>query len=303
MKWRWRDQYTILWRRSQLKGAETSLILRCLTRGTSALRKIIFNTFFQKECQCWTAASQNRFLRGRQIAYMIYDHFQATGAHDAAQGLWDLFNICLQNGAIQNFDARCDQISTRNKWVASRECLGWSVQNEVAGFRSTSRLCTIKNWIEMEVTPSYQRWRTTVRQRIGQTIRTRNFKTRNERFDTGALAESHKGRDVSAERKVEECCQWKATGQCSRGDSWSFTPGEASGNRRDHGHGSFSGQRTQSSFYFKNADPDWRIDALSKWQSKRSKSFRIERQKTVWRFSERVHETVMWFMAPSHLPE
>ena len=58
----------------------------------------------------------------------------------------------------------------------------------------------------MEVTPSYQRWRTTVRQRIGQTIRTRNFKTRNERFDTGALAESHKGRDVSAERKVEECC-------------------------------------------------------------------------------------------------
>ena len=33
MKWRWLDQWTILWRRNQLKGKEISLILRCLMRG------------------------------------------------------------------------------------------------------------------------------------------------------------------------------------------------------------------------------------------------------------------------------
>ena len=62
--------------------------------------------------QCLTSSElkNNRLLRGRQIAYMIYDHFQATGAYDAAQGLSDQFNICPQNDDVQNFDARWDQI-------------------------------------------------------------------------------------------------------------------------------------------------------------------------------------------------
>ena len=35
------------------------------------------------------------------------------------------------------------------------------------------------------------------------------------------------------ERKVGECYQWKAIGQCSKGDSCSFSHDPASGNRRD----------------------------------------------------------------------
>ena len=49
-------------------------------------------------------------LRGRQIAYMIYDHFQVTGASDAAQGLLDLVNICLHDDDDQDFDIRWDQV-------------------------------------------------------------------------------------------------------------------------------------------------------------------------------------------------
>ena len=37
---------------------------------------------------------------------MIYDHVQATGAYDAARGLSDLFNVCLQNDDVQDFDTR-----------------------------------------------------------------------------------------------------------------------------------------------------------------------------------------------------
>ena len=51
----------------------------------------------------------------------------------------------------------------------------------------------------------------------------------------GYWSRVRKGTDVSAERKVGECFQWKANGQCSKGNSCCFN------------HGSHSGQRAQSS--------------------------------------------------------
>ena len=48
-------------------------------------------------------------LQGRQIAFMIYGHFRATGAYEAVQGLSDLFNTRLQNDNVQDFDVRWDQ--------------------------------------------------------------------------------------------------------------------------------------------------------------------------------------------------
>ena len=40
---------------------------------------------------------------------MIYKHFRATGAHEAVQGLSDLFKMRLQNDDVQDFDVRLDQ--------------------------------------------------------------------------------------------------------------------------------------------------------------------------------------------------
>ena len=56
------------------------------------------------------AQKHNWFLGGRQIAYLIYNHFQATGAYDGAQGLSDLFNICLHDDDVHDFDTRWDQV-------------------------------------------------------------------------------------------------------------------------------------------------------------------------------------------------
>ena len=49
----------------------------------SALNKIIQNSQFQKKVSLeeQTAQKEDRFLRG-QIAFMIYDYFRVTGAHD-----------------------------------------------------------------------------------------------------------------------------------------------------------------------------------------------------------------------------
>ena len=41
---------------------------------------------------------------------MIDGHFQSTGPYDTAPELSDLFNICLQNDEVQDFDTRWDGI-------------------------------------------------------------------------------------------------------------------------------------------------------------------------------------------------
>ena len=51
----------------------------------------------------------DRFLRGRQIVHMIYEHFRATGAYEAVQVLSDLFGVRLRNDDVQDFDVRWDQ--------------------------------------------------------------------------------------------------------------------------------------------------------------------------------------------------
>ena len=40
---------------------------------------------------------------------MICEHFRATGAYQAVQGLSDLFSIRLQDDDVQDYDTRCDQ--------------------------------------------------------------------------------------------------------------------------------------------------------------------------------------------------
>ena len=78
----------------------------------SALRKLLGkHVHFRKRVgvEEQRAQKDDRFLRGRQIACMIYEHFRATGAYEAVQGLSDLFNVRLQNEDVRDFDVRWDQ--------------------------------------------------------------------------------------------------------------------------------------------------------------------------------------------------
>ena len=181
---------------------------------------------------------------------MIYDHFQAIGACDAAQGLSDLFNICLQSDDVQDFDTRWDQILSGTSEIPHENVLEGLCKMKLQDSEQLQTLLALCNQDldRDKVPPSYQNLRTTVRQHIDQTIRTRNFRARNERIETGALVkESLRKKRQRCEKNWEKCCQWQATGQWSRGNACSFTHGENSGNRRDHGHGAYSGQRAQSS--------------------------------------------------------
>ena len=58
------------------------------------------------------AQKEDRFLRGRQIAYLIYDQFRVTGTHDFVENYADLFTISLRNDDIQEFDSKMGRNST-----------------------------------------------------------------------------------------------------------------------------------------------------------------------------------------------
>ena len=76
-----------------------------------ALKKLLTQVHFRRRASVEKQRAQkyDRFLRGRQIAYMIYEHFRATGAYEAVQGLSDLFTFSLQNDDVQDFDVGWDQ--------------------------------------------------------------------------------------------------------------------------------------------------------------------------------------------------
>ena len=81
-------------------------------RIASALNKIIQNPYFKKKISLDKQKTQkeDRFFRGRQIAYMIYDCFRVTGAHDNVLDNADLFSIILRDDDVENFDMRWDEI-------------------------------------------------------------------------------------------------------------------------------------------------------------------------------------------------
>ena len=68
-------------------------------RIASALNKIIQNSYFKEKVSLeeQKAQKEDRFLQGRQIAYLIYEYFRLTGAHDTFLDYADLFTITLRN--------------------------------------------------------------------------------------------------------------------------------------------------------------------------------------------------------------
>ena len=77
-------------------------------RIASALNRIIHNTQFKRRISLeeQKAQKEDRFLRGRQITYLLYEYFWVTGANDSVENYADLFTIGLRNNDIQEFDSK-----------------------------------------------------------------------------------------------------------------------------------------------------------------------------------------------------
>ena len=95
------------------------------TRIASALNKIIQNSHFKKKVSLeeQKAQAEDQFLRGRQIAFMIYDYFRVSGAHDAVLDYADLSSVTLRDNNIQKFDTRWDEVLSSVSKIPSDDVL------------------------------------------------------------------------------------------------------------------------------------------------------------------------------------
>ena len=69
------------------------------------MNRIIHSSHFKRGISL-----EDRFLRGRQIAYQTYEYFRVTGANDSVENYADLFTISLRNDDIQEFYSKWDGI-------------------------------------------------------------------------------------------------------------------------------------------------------------------------------------------------
>ena len=92
--------------------------------------------------------------------------------------------------------------------------------------RESDQLKTVSGLYDMEIhqkisKPDYQMLKTMVKSSIDQKLRFRNTDARNDRIETGSVVTNRRGQRA-VDTGQGECHQWKAKGQCSRGDKCSF---------------------------------------------------------------------------------
>ena len=78
----------------------------------SSPTKITQNSHFRKGVSLTEQKAQldDRFLRGRQNALIIYEYSRVTSAREAVPEHSDLFRITLHGDDVQEFDTRWDEV-------------------------------------------------------------------------------------------------------------------------------------------------------------------------------------------------
>ena len=194
-------------------------------RLASALNNIIQNTRFKKKVSLeeMKAHREDHFLRGRQIAYLIYECFRVTGANDSVENYADLFTVALRNDNIQEFDTKWDEILLSMTQIPSDDILEGLYKLRI---RESDKLKTVLELYDLEthqkkLGPDYHRLKTIVKRNIEQEIRNKNFGARSGNFEKNAVVKNQ-GTKQRVQRILGDCWQWETNGQCVKGNNCSF---------------------------------------------------------------------------------
>ena len=132
------------------------------------------------------AQKEDRFLRGRQIAYLIYEYFRVIGANDSVENYADLFRVVLRSDDIQEFDSKWDEILLSMTQIPSDDILeGWYKLR----IRESRKLKTVLELYNMEIQqkkagPDYYRLTTMVKRSIEHNYERKNFDARHGNYET-----------------------------------------------------------------------------------------------------------------------
>ena len=193
------------------------------TRVASALNSIIHNSLFIRRVSLeeQKAQKEDRFLRGRQIAYLICEYFRVTGANDSVENHADQLTIVLRNDDIQEFNSKWDGILLSMTKVPSDDILEGLYKLRI---RESEKLKTVLELYDLEIHqkkagPDYHRKKTMVK----RSIEPRFWETGILGPGMGIMKETPWSRIKGQQRRVlGDCWQWKTNGQCSKGDNCSF---------------------------------------------------------------------------------
>ena len=156
-------------------------------RIASALNKIIHNSHFKRKISLEErkAQKEDRFLRGRQIAYLIYEQFRVTGTDDSFENYTDLFTIALRNDDIQEFDSKWDGILLSMTKIPPDDILEGLYKLRI---RESEKSKTVLELYDLETHqkkagPDNHRLKAMVKRSIEQEIRNKNFGIRNGNYE------------------------------------------------------------------------------------------------------------------------
>ena len=138
------------------------------------------------------AQKEDRFLRGRQIACLIYEYFRVTGTDDSVENYTDLFTIALRNDDIQEFDSKWDGILLSLTKIPHDEILEGLYKLRI---RESEKLKTVLELYDLEIHQKrlgldYHRLKTMVKRSIEQEIRNKNFGARSGNFEKNAVVKN-----------------------------------------------------------------------------------------------------------------
>ena len=181
-------------------------------RIASALNKIIHDSDFKRRISLeeQKAQKQDRFLRGRQIAYLIYEYFRVTGANDSVENYADLFATSLRNDDIQEFGSKWDGILLSLTKIPPDDILEGLYTLRI---RESEKLKTVLELCDLEthqkkLGPDFHRLKTMVKRSIEQ----ENFGSRNGNFEKNAVVKNQ-GTKQRVQRILGDCSQWETNGK------------------------------------------------------------------------------------------
>ena len=135
--------------RDQLQ-VRISRILNCWTRELLLFQQDHPEFHFKKKVSLeeQKAQKEDRFPRGRQIAYMIYEYFRVTGAHDTFFDFADFFSFTLRSDNVQDFGTTWDSNLSSMTKTPSDDVLESLYKFRI---RESDQLNTVLDLYDMEI--------------------------------------------------------------------------------------------------------------------------------------------------------
>ena len=143
--------------------------------------------------------------------------------NDSVENYFDLFTIVLRDDDIQEIDSKWDGILLSMTKIPPDDILEGLYKPRI---RESEKLKTVLEPYNMEnhqkkAEPDHHRFKRMAKRSIEQDLRMKNFEARNGNFETNAVVKNQRVKQRE-QRSLGDCWQWKANGQCSKGDTCSF---------------------------------------------------------------------------------